>query len=296
MNSGFGAFYNQSVEGEGQLRWDSYGVNYAFIANLDPGGYSPKGTPTDFRLGVSLSYNQRRLDYENLVFTGQLDPLFGIVSAQNIPISTTRNSNVYYVSAAMGASFRHYSKAQDIGFRVGLAAHHINKPRNSLLGNDDLRLPWRWTAHGSVQLEQFNRVTLIPAFKVDWQNASTISGVFSPDPDSYTYWSVNYGAMLATTPRNKQDVGMYGGVWFKSRRPFPNLENTNSMTAFLGIIVKQRLSNYNIGLSYDFDLGGVGLGAGGAYEISLIFNLPEASPCGTSVCHPYSKYPRPLYF
>lgn len=297
IKSGFGVFYNQSAEGEGNLRWDSYGINYAFIASFGrPQSYPRRGTPSDLRLGISLNRNQRRLDWENLVFTGQLDPLFGIVSSQNVPINITRQANVSYTSVSAGASFRHYSKARDMGFRVGIAAHHLNKPRTSLLGNNDVRLPWRWTAHGSIQMDQVTSLVIIPAFKIDWQSSSTLSGVFSPDPNAYTYWSVSYGGFLAIPPSNRTTSGLYGGLWLQMRKPLPDWDHTTSLVSVLGIIVKQRESSYNIGLSYDLNLGGVGTPAGGAFELSLIFNLPNVGPCGSAVCHPYSKYPRPLYF
>ncbi|MEM7659791.1 MAG: hypothetical protein AAF399_27000, partial [Bacteroidota bacterium] len=214
-------------------------------------------------------------------------------------------SFINYMDYAAGGSYRFYHRRKQVGLRLGVAAHHINKPAQSLLGNNEIRLPTRWTMHGSLSLENFKNPNLlvIPSFKVDMQRSSTLPGVFNVDPESFQYRSISAGVMWALLPmaqynnRYTTGQGWFMGVWAQSRNLYPDQLNTFTLIGVFGIAVKRPDYNYNLALSYDVNLWGVGPGAGGAAELSLTINLPEMSACTDFRRPPWwcGKYPSPLY-
>jgi len=306
LKSGFGVFYNENIEGEGDLRWQSYGGSYSFIHYI---GRPTKGIfPADFRLGISGSYNTRQLNWDKLVFTGQLDPLLGIVSTYNYADVYSSLSRINYVDFSVGGSFRYYNQDVNKGFRVGAAAHHINRPAQALIGSPNLRLPIRWTIHGSMIMEQDGRRSsmLVPAFKLDWQKASTLQ----PLSEAATFWSGNYGIFWAfsNSPlgarKYADSEGFYVGVWAHHSSALPSFDwnHTGSIIGILGYVIKRDQRAYNLALSYEANVFGAGVGTGGAVEVSFSVNLQDASPCfGRGSRYPNDSYnckklPMPIYF
>ncbi|MCI4667466.1 MAG: PorP/SprF family type IX secretion system membrane protein [Bacteroidia bacterium] len=303
LRSGVGFYYNYNAEGEGNLTTTNYGLSYAYVATLTP-DYS--NYYSDLRFGISIGEGIRRINWDNLVFVGQLDPFFGIIRPQNLPPEIINSGFLRYIDMSSGIAYQIYNNANSTGLRLGIAAHHLNKPEASLLGNSPI-LPWRWTAHGSLVFEEFGgypRLSIVPGFKVDWQKSATVPGLFETNPDAFTYRSINAGVLLSNTPQvgDANSNGIYGGIWYHNRNPFPDGQNTSSLIGMFGVIFKREGVNYNVGLSTDYYFQGAGSNSGVAAEISLTVNWPYAGSniCpapGKRSCVPNkSKYPLPVNF
>lgn len=310
LRSGFGFFYDYNTEGEGNLRTTSFGLSWAYIVPL----VDNKTVFADLRFGLSLGQSSRQINWDNLVFTGQLDPFFGIVTQnQSLPPEILRDGYLSYFDVSSGMVYQYYHNESNIGSRIGIAAHHLNKPDASLLGNSSPILPWRWTAHASIAFEEFlgrKRLSLTPGIKVDWQRSSTLPGFLETNPDAFVYRSINFGVMLSNLPNTRDEVndseksGVYGGLWLHTRNLFPDNVNTSALIGMVGTTFQIGNVNYNLGLSGDYYFQGAGPGAGWGAEVSLTVNFPDFGQDFCPInqksykpCRPHkSKYPLPVNF
>lgn len=309
LRSGFGFYYTYNAEGEGNLQSNDYGFSYSYVAPI-----TPNNSPiySDLRFGLTVGRGSRQLSWDKLVFTGQLHPLFGIDPNQNLPQNLVNNPGIFrYTDVSSGIAYQIYNNNNDIGLRLGIAAHHINKPSASFINNNNgnVLMPWRWTAHGSFAIEgrgPNQRASWIPGFKIDWQKSATVPGLFETNPDAFTYRSINFGLMYSNLPPeygDRKSEGFYGGLWYHNRNPYPDGINMSAFVSMVGVIFKREGVNYNVGLSGDYYFQGAGPSAGMGIELSLTVNWPYATAgvCrrvnSRRSCPPHkSKYPLPINF
>ena len=188
--------------------------------------------------GAEAAFFQKSLDWSKLTFGDMIDPRRGFVYQTNdVPRGGTA-SNIDVSSGIIG-----YTEH----FFVGLAAHHMNQPNESLLKDPNGgRLPMRITGHAGA---------MIPL------SGTGPSGRYSKSND---YISPN---IIYTHQGNFQqlNMGLYvrkgnltGGVWYR---------NKDAFILSLGIE-----SDYlRIGYSYDVTVSKLGMATSGSHEVSLGF-------------------------
>ncbi len=127
----------------------------------------------------------------------------------------------------------------------GVAAHHLNQPKESFFGQE--RLPMKYTAHFGA--------TIQPA-STGRSGTGAFDYVVSPQvivQNQADFFRINYGLYAGIQP-------IMAGVWFRQ-----NLENPNALIFLVGMTT----GNYRIGYSYDYSLSGYTGLQHGAHEISL---------------------------
>lgn len=140
ISSGIGIIFNRSTEGTAYLVKNNIAASYAYIIDGD-----------DFTLsfGMQAGITNQKLNWDKLVFGDQID-----ISAGYIPgsVSAAERPSVdsrYYLDVHAGTNMV-------IGkLMFGLAAHHINRPDESLAGFQ-AKLPMRISGNVSY------KITLIP--------------------------------------------------------------------------------------------------------------------------------------
>lgn len=294
LRAGVGVSYNENVEGEGYLKWKNVGVSYSYMIPL---GTSLLGKADgDIRLGLNLSYNWRDFNWDNLVFVGDLNPLLGIVgTTPSIPPGYESTGAGYMdVDAGIAARYGFVFKKKNnklreekqMIVRVGLGAKHLARPDQSLFpGTVPARLPIRWTLHGSILFNTLytwfdgrDLLQIAPSFKIDAQPMGYTSNPFNPFPKDAYYMSFNYGFISSMSGAFGKS-GLYGGIWHRNRKVFPDEYNTNSLIFLLGVEVKNKDNDslYKIGMSYDYNITGLGNTTGGALEFSFSVLFPNGS-------------------
>lgn len=270
--SGFGLMYNESVAGEGLLKWQSVGTSYAF--HLVNDGYNQR--LSQLALGFGVTYNWRNLSWNNLVFSDQLEALAGVVgpSAYAPPQDFIAQSKPYWDLNVGGVYMIEEVKmnknliAEDL--RVGVSMHHLVKNNTTLMGYNEY-LPVRYTAHASwfnLLYEGANpdwNVYLNPSVRFDIQKASYNSQAFP-------FMSFAYGANVTTN-------GLFGGFYVQNRQVLPESFNTTSLVTMLGFGWDNENTYWRFGMSKDFNLTGFTNYGGGAWEASLIINPKKAMFC-----------------
>lgn len=270
LQSAFGLVYFDNVEGEGYLRWQSAGMVYAWRMRPEKNAYEQK---LDFSVGMKGTYNWRSLNWDNLVFSDQLDAIYGNIGPSQINLQNDLFDRGQFFDFDLGMDFN-YKISDERRIQLGVVANHLVQINNSVFSQEDT-LPMRFTLHASyihsVNFGGRRNYHLVPMIKLDMQKASIPN--FGA---GFLYRSIDYGVAFSVQGL----PGIWGGLWLHTRNFLPDNRNTNSLSAALGwefgndpkAISPQ---SYRVGMSYTYDFTGVRSDGGGIFEVSLVMNFAD---------------------
>jgi len=185
--------------------------------------------------GGQAAYFQKYLDWSKLTFGDMIDPRRGFIYQTGDVPRGNGSHGFFDVSAGMVGFTKN--------FYFGVAAHHLNRPDESMILGDS-KLPIRVTGHmgANIKLGQRGRyssnTTLMPNVIYQYQNG---------------FQQFNIGAYL------KYEAFTIG-AWYRNRDAF---------IVSLGITTEK----FRIGYSYDLTVSQLGGISGGSHEISMGINL-----------------------
>ncbi len=185
--------------------------------------------------GAKATWVQKSLDWSKLTFGDMIDPRKGFIYATG---DVPRAGNHGFFDASAG--FILFNKV----FNIGVAAHHLSQPNESMILGPTDPLPIRFTAHTSATI-------------------STVKSKFSEG--AYIMPSVIYSYQNGFSQLNIGTYVKYGdlqfGTWFRNRDAF-----------ILTVGINTKL--FKVGYSYDVTVSKLNNGvSGGSHEVSLGFNL-----------------------
>lgn len=262
--SGFGVTLAHAQEGLAPLYSSSGSLMYSYFIPTEQG---------EWRAGLKYAFNQRRLDWSNLTFSDQLDPVFGNIYASAVAAG---RESVYFHDFGFGVVRRWDSKTTSNGnsqfsyrSHIGMAVNHLvslfgDGPDDSFL-QTGAEVPARITIHGGtiIPLEFLRgvgrKITLSPNARIESQGANPF----------------NLGKSLTLV-----SAGMYviflnqftTGVLYHSRAPFAGAKHTNAFTLTAGFSSqpqKKKEDNFYLGLSVDVNTSGLGFRSNNIYELNL---------------------------
>lgn len=228
------------------------------------GFFGPGGDEWSMHAGAQAGLGQHRVDYDRLVFSSQLDPLFGQVGSP-VPFFQSDGSRVQTFDMGLGGVLRgplKVGKKYALPASVGFAIHH-------LVGGQDvsfLRLGQgqvtRYTTHLAIAFpvsNHFRTETVLyvnTLLRMEWESAlqrSTAGLIFQYD-------AVNFGLL------------------YQSNRNPLALRNTNTLSLVLGgHFPLGKAAQCRLQYSFDGALSGLGQAAsGGAHELTATFVFPGA--------------------
>ncbi len=235
------------------------------------------------QVGIMTSFVQKTINWDNLVFTDQLDPIYGNIYETNF--QAPENGNIFYPDFAAGGVFRFTesnSTFSGIMGTFGLAVHHLFRPNESFLSLT-APLPRKLSITGDLVLEMDGNSSG-PYFK---RNDRTNTFKFNPgfiyesQADFKTY-SIGLNILKSA---------IYTGVWFRNRTT--ELTKSNDLIFLLGL--NAPLSNetrIKINYSYDFVLTEIRPGTGCSHEISIVFELDNFNVFGGMRSSGFGSSPR----
>lgn len=276
-----GLTYLDNTEGIGDLKWQHFGFATAYKTPVL--GTSNGRNPNQWLFGFKVSYNRYSLNpNDNFIFADQLDAYRGLVNPSSA--FWTQHPNLPgtgYTDVDMGAAWVVNFKNED-RFRIGASVQHLSRPDKSILGLDD-RLGFRPTVHASFLFndffDDFPISQFVPSIKVDMQNLSfgrDSSNRFLAHP-KYTFWSFQTGAMITAGTLNQIWLGGYlqGRILNPKVVTGPNIY---SLITTLGLEMNQNAAfRPRFGVSWDFNLTGIGSDGLGTIEGFIQLNLPTFS-------------------
>ncbi len=221
------------------------------------------------QLGVMTSFVQKGLNWDNLVFVDQLDPLSGNV--YNTEFVPPVKNKVTYPDFDIGLAFRLVESTwggKQIVATAGIAAHHVFTPNESFFDLDS-PLSRKFVVTGDFIIQDENYERVISSF-----NQSRGSGYrFNP---GFIY-QVQGELKSFSAGLNIYKSNIYTGIWYRNETF--DLLKSNALILMLGINAKiNKDSRMKLLYSYDVLLNeSLYRAAGGAHEITIIFELDALS-------------------
>jgi type IX secretion system PorP/SprF family membrane protein len=227
LSGGVGIMAMHDQQGQGTIQTSMIAGTYSYYLKVN----------RKFRVmfGGQAAYFQKYLDWSKLTFGDMIDPRRGFIYQTGDVPRGNGSHGFFDVSAGMVGFTKN--------FYFGVAAHHLNRPDESMILGDS-KLPIRLTGHmgANIKLGQRGRyssnTTLMPNVIYQYQNG---------------FQQFNIGAYL------KYEAFTIG-AWYRNRDAF---------IVSLGITTEK----FRIGYSYDLTVSQLGGISGGSHEISMGINL-----------------------
>jgi len=262
---GYAISYSQNIEGELSFKNQDFSSGFSF--------YQPISKSINIRIGFSGRLLNRSIDYSNITFFGNLDPVLGNINSINYSLSNPSNSFTELnpdISCGLGINY-HKSNAvnKDLSFnsfKLGISVNNLLKQEKGLISNSinyvnysNFPFPMKFTIYG------FNEFL--------YSNNSILN-----NPKS-TYFSQSYfyqiSGPLSTFQINiiNIDNGPFDiGVGYRSQGISINeYIKRESIICNLGLQKINQTSSLTLGLSYDFTISQLNnISSGGTFEIMVI--------------------------
>ncbi len=256
LAGGLGLVVMNSVEGEGKLRTTQIGAMYSYRLTILPRMF-------DIHLALQGNFLQKGINFGNLVFSDQLDPVYGQINPTKANIPGSATANMLDLGAGIMSRFniRIGRKTRKMWSNtVGASFKHLNTPNESLIGKTS-NLPLKMTVHYSAlfnisKLSSQNKVYLSPNFIYEKQNK---------------FSTFNFGLFALRAP-------LMVGVWYRNQKFLISGPKNDAIIANLGFRGENGDKSviFQIGYSYDLTISKMLGSSGGSHELSILLEFAKA--------------------
>jgi len=209
------------------------------------------------QFGAMVSFTQKKINWDDLVFSDQLDPRYGNINPTSF--SHPNAQNISFADVNLGGVLQ--GKFNNITSTFGIAAHHLFQPNESFI-DGSAPLARRFVIHGDLIFDNKNSSKSVSSAKLNMK--------------------INPGFILENQAGlNKYAIGLnmlfenlYTGFWFRNEE-FSFL-NYTSITLLAGLYIP--LSNKNtmkVMYSYDLAISKFYAGSGGAHEVHITISFDD---------------------
>jgi type IX secretion system PorP/SprF family membrane protein len=219
------------------------------------------------QLGVRAGIIQRRINWNDLVFTGQLDERYGVYYQTSF---TSPDANKKTApDFAVGGILQYSNPDGNVTGNAGISVDHLFKPDVSFFVNQESHIPSKLVIHGDVIIAT---------------GAGGTSGTSNSSSDPL---KINVGAIYLNQNNlnalqfglNLVKYNLYLGAWYKSTLTGPLPNNALAVVAGYRYNFAENMS-IKFMYSYDIQISGALQGTGGAHEISLILEFDKLTIFG----------------
>ncbi|NTW34111.1 MAG: PorP/SprF family type IX secretion system membrane protein [Bacteroidetes bacterium] len=194
--------------------------------------------------GIQAGVAQRTIDYSKLIFDNQYDG-----SAFNSGLDNNEQfakNNFVFLDLSAGASW--YCIVQkNFVINAGAAMFHINMPKQSMFGNNNIRLDPKLVLHGGTQLGISNKFQLIPSLMFMKQGA-------------YSEFNIGSLAKFIKVPNGGKYMALSLGMFYRYGDALNFVAGMDYKDIFAGL-------NYDVNLSKLLPASN----AKGGLELSLVY-------------------------
>jgi Bacteroidetes-specific putative membrane protein len=175
-----------------------------------------------FGVGFGAIYGRRSIDFSRVTFEEQFT---GYGFNTNLPTGESALSEMKpYISVSAGLLYSYSTEKSNLD--VGIAAFHLNRPKQTFLEDKNQRLPVRQVAHVNFETYINDRVVL------------NTNGIYQFQMEA-KYFSI--GGALGYYLGDAAGSLINGGVWYWS---------DNAIVPYVGLAYK----NFQVGASYDITI------------------------------------------
>jgi type IX secretion system PorP/SprF family membrane protein len=237
LHGGVGFMLTADRQGGGALNMTMISAIYAYKFNLSSRLLASGA--------VEVSYFQRHLDFDKLVFADMIDPNTGTVDPTKTQEKAPDTPTVGAPDFSAGIFLDYDEKIYG-----GIAVSHLSQPNFGFYSGSSDPLYMKFTVHAgtSINLKQNG-----------WGDEREFS--LSPNvlyQQQFKYHQLDIGLYVTIDP-------FIGGLWFRH-----NFENADALIPLVGVHYK----NLRVGYSYDYTLSRLKGSSGGAHEISASWQFP----------------------
>lgn len=209
--------------------------------------------------GMQLGMAQKKLDWNHLIFSDQLDPTLGLVdpSSANVPQNLAKS----YADLGSGFLLRYKNRKTEFYSALGGAVLHLNKPNQSFYGTDS-KLPIKWNIHYIAKIplkylgiERVKRTFLSPFAFVEKQGYSE---------------QIDLGLKF-------QKEFFYAGASYRFKRMNLVGKKVDALVFHLGLtdFIFDNKYRWQLGYSYDATISRLKTATSGTHEISLTLEFDK---------------------
>ena len=239
LNSGVGLLVHHDKAGSGALRSTSITGQYAYEIELKRKVF--------LRPALQVGWTNHAVDLSRLVFGDQLVRGGGMGTLDDV-----EGVSVGYVDMGTGLLF--FTPKMWLGASV----HHLNRPDQSLLGNE-ARIPRRFSMHGGYRTR-----LRTPVIREQAQHVVFAFNYRAQEK----YDQLDLGAYFEREP-------FFAGLWYRGiplmKRYDRGYSNNDAIAVLFGVIV----NDLRIGYSYDITISRLAGHSGGAHEITLGYEMVQ---------------------
>ncbi len=245
-NSGVGIMFLRDWQGQNTFSTTEFSLQYSYDVKITKG--------LDFRPGLQIGYTSRYLNYADMILPEDIQDLETVNPGGHGQFGSDK---VNYVDISTGGLI--YTNNAWFGF----SAHHLNRPNQSHLNNDDVRLPVKYT--------------FLAGYRIDFDDHkhNKMAGI---DRGFHLTPTIHYKSQ---GKHDQLDIGVYGqydhflaGFWYRGI-PFKRyikdedvFHNNESMVAMVGWKVKY----WTIRYSYDFMVSTLtSSNPNGGHELTIVY-------------------------
>ena len=244
--SGIGVIVNEHREGFLDYRSNEVGALYSYKLQVASG--------VVLRTGFQLSYFQKDLNFEDLVFGNQIDIVNGQVIGPSGEIFE-KGAKVNFLSASAGALL--YTNLAWVGF----STHHINEPNQSFIDQES-RLSRKYSIHAGWKLK-FANGRRLRTVAYQFQERSATFALNYKTQGGYN--QLDAGVQLYFQP-------LVIGGWYRGI-PIQSVNKIFKNESIIGLVGLELNANLSFAYSYDFTVSRLAGSTGGAHEFSLTLNF-----------------------
>lgn len=241
QNSSLGFLFMNDKEGIAGLQSNMFALQYAYQLELN---YT-----WTIRPAIQGAYYLRDINFSKLTFGDQFDNTGKVKSVSGEVLNTGAVANFFDLSLG-GILFSPF-------MWLGISTHHLTEPNQTLVGEES-PLSRRFSIHTGYKIllnERTSReMALTPTLNYRQQ------GKFD---------QLDVGAYLTLNP-------LLVGLWYRGIpiKTFQGIPNNESVILMVGL----QTQKISFGYSFDYTISGLGIGTGGAHEISLKYNFSFDDP------------------
>ena len=242
IESGFGLIINRHEESFLKYRSSEIGGIYSYKLKV--------AEKLILRTGIQLSYFQKNVHFEDLIFSDQIDIDNGVITG---PSGQVFNQDLRIDFMSISAGGLLYTDA----FWIGTSVHHINEPDQSFVGGES-RLESKFSIHAGYKMK-LGRGYRFRTIKRQFQERSVTFAVNYKQQGGFN--QLDAGLQLYVQP-------LFIGGWYRGIpiQSVNKVSKNESIIALFGLELNKDLS---FGYSYDFTVSKLAGSTGGAHEFSL---------------------------
>ncbi|MEQ8240604.1 MAG: type IX secretion system membrane protein PorP/SprF [Cyclobacteriaceae bacterium] len=249
LYSSAGIILNTDREGIAGLQSTNIGLQYAYQVGLNY-----KWT---FRPGVEASYYFRDINFDQLTFGDQFDQN-GLVRPVSSEVFNTGLNARFFDLSFGGILFSDK-------IWLGSALHHVTEPNQSISGGDS-PLPKKFSLHGGYKILFSEMSARASSPEKGKERSMTPSFNYKQQGD---FKQLDLGLYFTLEP-------ILIGTWYRGL-PIGGLENTKNAESVIFMLGVTK-NDVTIGYSFDYTISDLGIGSGGAHEISISYAFSLADP------------------